>query len=363
MTDADLYNKLDRARLWAMDAAPFYASLTLRLADMLADGDGVAGTDGKAIVWRRDWLAGAPDREVRFVLLHETMHAAHGHLWRLPLTPRANVAEDHVINLTLLSSGLDVAMPTGGLADPQYSDMSEEEVYALLPETEGYSDACGGLSEPDTDTGTDTAADTAAVWQQALEQAALMARARKGDVPAMSQRLISEARVRRVDWRAEMAAFIASTCETRPDYRRGARRHAAATCIMPRRYSKDTLRRVVFVRDTSGSIDEATLGLFNAAISAACADVGCTAIIIDADCAVHATYVCAPGDDIPATAQGGGGTSFIPAFDAAEDLEDIAGIVYLTDLEGVFPSQPPAAPVLWVATTGHCAPFGQIVRI
>jgi predicted metal-dependent peptidase len=62
--------------------------------------------------------------------------------------------------------------------------------------------------------------------------------------------------------------------------------------------------------------------------------------------------------------RGGGGTSFIPVFEKVEELglqPDI--LIYFTDGYGVFPSEKPNYPVLWVSTTDQAYPFGEVVKV
>jgi len=72
-----------------------------------------------------------------------------------------------------------------------------------------------------------------------------------------------------------------------------------------------------------------------------------------------------PGDTISLDAPGGGGTDFRPVFDhCAELFQQPRCLVYLTDLEGRFPDEAPAYPVLWVVYGGQTeAPFGEVVSI
>ena len=46
------------------------------------------------------------------------------------------------------------------------------------------------------------------------------------------------------------------------------------------------------------------------------------------------------------TPKGGGGTDFCPVFERAEELEDVVGLIYLTDADGEFPWFPPDFPTL-----------------
>lgn len=66
--------------------------------------------------------------------------------------------------------------------------------------------------------------------------------------------------------------------------------------------------------------------------------------------------------------KGGGGTSFVPGIQAASDL-DTDVMLYLTDLEGLFPDKAPLFPVIWGVPKppdGRAIPtppFGRTIRI
>jgi predicted metal-dependent peptidase len=179
------------------------------------------------------------------------------------------------------------------------------------------------------------------------------------------QRLIDAARVTSPDWRQEMADFVKSAVSQRNDWSRSSRRMASAPCIYPRKRA-DQIGQIVFVRDTSGSVDGAVLNAFNSLIESAMADTSCSAILLDADASVRAEYRLGAGDAVPATAKGGGGTAFKPAFDRVASLieagEAIAGIVYLTDLEGEQVASSDI-PTLWLCTNDNVAPCGRTVGV
>ena len=60
----------------------------------------------------------------------------------------------------------------------------------------------------------------------------------------------------------------------------------------------------------------------------------------------------------------GGGTDFRPPFDYIEKhgIEPLCAI-YLTDLEGPFPQNPPPYPTLWCTINDLVAPWGETVEI
>lgn len=362
---SDWRAKVERARWWAIQNQPFYGALSMRLLDVEAPPDmETAATDGRSILWNPDFVDSLTDRELRFCLLHETLHCAHQHFWRLPSTAQGNIAGDHAINLILLdlaASGADIAMPDGGLADRQYAGLSEEEIIARLPpQLDGYSDACGGIVPPE---GRDCGESLKSNWTEAVLQAEMVAKAARGTVPADMQRIAAAAKIGRIDWRQETADFIRSAIAERNDWSRSSRRNATASCISPRKYKSD-IGIIAIVRDTSGSVSDAMLGMFNAVIEAVIADCGCVAIVLDCDARVNASYRIGRGDEIPMHAVGGGGTDFRPAFERISSYDEpVAGVVYLTDLAGQFPESC-EIPTLWACTgNAHSVPFGRVVEI
>jgi len=67
---------------------------------------------------------------------------------------------------------------------------------------------------------------------------------------------------------------------------------------------------------------------------------------------------------VPPAVKGRGGTDFRPVFEHV-DKEPIqpACLIYLTDLEGPYPTVPPDFPVLWVCSTDKEATWGETIRL
>ena len=406
MTTNELKLKLDQARWWALNNHPFYGQLLFGLSDAIGNPHGkTACTDGTKVFWDSAFLEKLSKEETRFVLLHETLHCAHGHLWRFPAGKvdhnKANQACDHAINL-LLASLKDIAMPKGGLCDSQYAGMAEEEIFNALPDApkspqgghqgqggnNGQDDPCGSFTAPadagngQSDSrgqgqpkpgqgneqgqgaGQDSLKDQ---WERRVIQAAQAAKASgQGNLPADLSRVLDKVLSQPIDWRREMADFVRDSIASRNDWTRSPRRHAWQPVIYPRRKADD-LGLVVFVRDTSGSIDDALAAEFSALIGNCIAETGCGALVIDCDAVIQAEYRLAPGDECPLTAQGGGGTDFAEPFARAKALADegekIAGLVYLTDLEGSGQPEEQEIPTLWLCTTSNLAQTGRTIRV
>ena len=354
MTDPKL--KLDKARWWALREQPFYGSLAMGLTDHIDQATPTACTDGRSIRWGSEFLGGLTDEETRYILLHEALHCAHGHLWRLPADKTGNEAGDYQIE-HILRDIPGISMPEGGLICPsEFEQLAEEEIYARL------------ASKPqDGQSGTGQGDSLRDHWERRVSQAAHAAQAAgQGSVPGDMARALEKLAANPVDWRQEMAEFVRDAMAHRNDWSRSARRHAWQSVIYPRRRTDD-IGLVVFARDTSGSVNDQVCAEFSALISSALADCGCRGLVLDCDAAIQQEIELAPGEECPTKAKGGGGTDFRPVFERAaaltEEGERIAGIVYLTDLRGTFPEQTPDIATLWVATTGKTAPFGRTVNV
>ena len=380
--------KIDRARWWALSnpAAVFYGSLATHLVDVMDPSIETACTDGKVIRWNPTFVESLTDEEVRFVLLHEALHCAHAHFDRLPIDEQGNIAGDYAINLILAKID-GIRMPKGGLLDKKYEGMAEEEILAAIGRMpppprggkgkqggngkpqQGGNDVggCGGFTQPAT-TPNPQGQTLREKWEQAVIQAEFVGKSLgRGDAPADLRRILDRVRATDVDWRREMAEFARTVVSERADWSRSTRRMATAPVIYPRR-RRDRIGQIVVVRDTSGSIDTQLCNEFTAQISAITGDLGCRAIVLDVDTRIHAEYHLDAGEDCPLDARGGGGTAFAPAFDRVAQLrdegEDIAGVIYLTDLDGTFPDAPPDLPVLWASyNTTAVAPFGRTIRV
>jgi predicted metal-dependent peptidase len=250
------------------------------------------------------------------------------------------------------------------VADPQYRGLAEEEILRRLPE-DAPQDGCGNYISG-TEAARNNGESLRDAWERRVIQAAQAAKALgRGHIPGEMERVLQAIAHQRIDWRAELADFVRSAVGTRNDWSRCHRRHAHGPVIYPRR-RPDEVATVVFVRDTSGSIDANTLGEFSGLIEQCMAEMQCNAVVLDADAAVCAEYRLAPGDACPTLGTGGGGTDFHPALRRARELreggEQIAGVVYLTDLYGPGPNNYDL-PLLWLCTTDMIAPTGRTVRV
>jgi predicted metal-dependent peptidase len=378
--NVNLQRSLNRARWWLMENQPFYGNLACGLADEFGPV-GTACTDGRRIKWDPDFLSTLSEEEVRAVLIHETLHCGHGHLWRLPIDNESNLACDYVVNEIVAQIEGCKLPKVGAMCPPEYKGMAEEEIYGRLKKkppqegteqgqgrvpggSRGHKPGMGDFEAPAQSQNPGNGTDSLETeWQERMIQAGMAAQSSgQGSIPADMQRQLDKLKAQKADWRQELADFVRNTVGTRNDWSRPNRRSATQPVIYPRK-RRDQLATVIFARDTSGSITDAVAAQYSAVVTAILADVGCAGIVLDCDAQIKAEVHLAPGEECPLRADGGGGTDFRPIFERAAQLqekgEQIAGVVYLTDLMGTYPEMC-ELPTLWITESGQ-APFGRTV--
>lgn len=372
---SEVQRRLERIRWWVMNKDPFYRHLVVELQDAPAPpGVAVAATDGEHLFWNPEACCQLTDEEMRFVLLHEVEHCGRGHFWRFKPGLLENAACDFVINLAL-SQMEGVRMPKGGLLSRKYLGLAEEEVLKLLEkEPEPHYSNFGAFLSPSEGKGEKSKGeplsgeeksveDLKKKWERAVIRAGLAAG--PGNIPGSWQAVIERLTAHpQPDWRAVTADFIRQHATSLlADWTRAARRHAWRGIIDVPRRKQNSLSKVVIIRDTSGSISNETLAVFNNLIEGCISELQVSALVLDSDTRVAAEYELSPGDLMPSLAPGRGGTDFRSAFERAEK-EEASGIIVFTDLDATFPKECPF-PTLWVVQgKGHkTPPFGRVVKV
>ncbi|TDN59037.1 VWA-like domain-containing protein [Paraburkholderia sp. BL10I2N1] len=397
---------------------PFFGALALRLKVIEDPSCTTFWTDSVSIGYNPTYLASLNDLETRGVLAHEVLHVANGHCWRQGDRDSDlwNDACDHAINPIIVDAGM--LLPKGVLMDARFRGMSAEEIYGILAQEkrqkqkqqgEGQKDGGkpggqsgqqagdppGGSSPPQSANGANTpsegsdpaaSADTApscgevrqyaaddrakqeAEWKVAVHQAAKAAQMR-GGMPGALQGMIAQAVEPAVDWRAILHRFAQESSPTDYSFAMPNRRYLHMRLYLPSLH-EPAVGDGVFVRDASGSVWDETQAQFAAEILAVNDAVRPRRLIVmDCDTRVTQVQTFERGEAVELLpVLGGGGTSFVDPFRrlAHEGIHP-AFLVYLTDMDGAFPGEEPAYPVLWASTTplkrARQAPFGEMVEV
>jgi predicted metal-dependent peptidase len=205
-----------------------------------------------------------------------------------------------------------------------------------------------------------------ATWKEIVADAAARARA-IGNLPADLEKLVTDWIEPKAPWQEKIAWWFQD--RIKGSYTWTKRNRRVPDIYLPSR-DDEIQGKIVMAFDTSGSmwftkdIFKRVLG----AISELLAIYKCEADIIDIDTRVSRHTHIAAGENIEKySPSGGGGTSFVPAFEwTKKNLPSKPdGLIYFTDLEGVFPNEPPDYPVLWVTWREKPGnpPFGALLVI
>jgi predicted metal-dependent peptidase len=207
-------------------------------------------------------------------------------------------------------------------------------------------------------------------FKEAIARAYTVAKA-MGNVPGTIKRLVDEIMAPKVDWKEHVRMLITGKIgNNRESWAKPNRRRLALNpiVIMPGRTGHGADMVVVAV-DTSGSIGKAELDEFMAEVGGILNDCRPKRIVvIGCDAAISKVEEVRTLDEVADLGRkglgGGGGTDFRPVFSyiEKENLQPET-VIYLTDLYGRFPSQAPAYPVIWAATSSREVPWGDVVRL
>jgi len=404
--ESDAKKAISRAIVQLLIRHPFFATLALRLRLQCAPWCQTAAVDGTHLFYSPKYVTRQTSDTLMGIVAHEVMHCASRHHLRMKTREhkRWNIACDHIINLTLLETGF--SLPPNLYHDEEFRGMSEEAVYALLPEEmqlpvnsgdgessdgDGEGDGgagsqsnpgdfggCGSVISPRNADGSERSMSEAEVaadgrsWEIAAVQAAKVAKAR-GNCPAGIERMLGEILEPKANFRQLLARFVDRATKTDYSWCPPNRRHIAEGLYLPS-VSGMGIGEVVIAVDTSGSMSQEDLDLAAGAINAVMRDVSperVTVIYVDAaDWTRCPVEVFNEGDwPLELHPTGGGGTKFTPAFDwVRENHVQPTCLIYITDLYcNDFPAQRPPYPVLWARTetanTGEHVPWGQIVDL
>jgi predicted metal-dependent peptidase len=170
-------------------------------------------------------------------------------------------------------------------------------------------------------------------WAEAVTTAVLAA---GGEMGAGMNRQVGAANEVRKSFEEYVDIFANKVFSDQESWKRPNRRFSDA--YLPS-HSAPSIRKVVAGVDTSGSITDAAIGAFKVALERIMEQFGCGVIVVFCDSRIRSVQEFARGESLESfEPAGGGGTRFAPVFDYALDLieqgEEIAGVIYLTDLEG-----------------------------
>ena len=425
-----LKTKIQESRSRLMSSNPFFALLLMYLKFIAVPDMKKMSTNGRCIYFSPDFADKLYPAEMDFILSHQIMHIIYGHIWRQEDLAGDNYhfACDILINRLLEMNGffedrythlgyLYRAIPSVRM---DVSKLTPEEIYDYLPyrltmfdertrnrflaDNDSFWDKKNDngqagilivdIPEPEgmlrkKDAPISSAGDTVVagddsgdrdlkrVWQTRAAVASKSMPGRvggngAGKVPKSIERMINKMKEPTVDWKKILINFIQErTCDysfSPPD-----RRYGDTGFFLPDFNEKEYVsREILFMIDTSGSVDDDNLAAAYSEIKEAIEQFNGK---LSGRLGFFDTNVKTPlpfesvNDLMRIIPHGGGGTDFSPIFEYVKkhyNHELPVCIVIFTDGCGPYPQESEAMgiPVLWLINNPHITPpWGKIARI
>lgn len=389
--------KLATARILAAKAAPFLQRALwglIPIEDLTTKDSCGNPTFGVTPDWKLHWhpeaLAEWTPELTAGVLLHEVSHLLRDHAGRFGgmVTRSAgavsrddsqlwNTAGDLEINDDL--EAMRVALPEGGLYPKLFGftyGQTAEQYFQLLkakaPKVSGKccGGSCGsGAGGPDalgtpSDVAGRSGPDMHRIKLQVAEAITQDSRQGRGSLPGgWIQWAADFVKPPKVRWQDHLSRVLKGIVNTQAgvsdySYRRPSRRQSffgwgPGAPIMPAMVGYTP--RVAVGVDTSGSMGVTGISRAASELDSILRHVRADVDFVACDCQVHVQKKVRSSAEFAGLFTGGGGTSFIPAFEAVAKMKPAPSIfVFITDGFGDVPPEPPrGCKVVWVLCGDH----------
>lgn len=367
--DQAALNKMTKARTSLLIDQPFFGTLAMRLKMIEDTTIQTLNVNGEVMRYNPGFINSQDNELNKSAVAHEVMHCVLEHVGSngrgITLNPKKwNYAADYAANDILKKSGFKLG--EGWLWEAQYSGMSAEHIYSLIPDPPPDDKGNGGPQDEIIKGNTDPAMANAqaADWKVATVQAANAAKA-AGKLHEELERFVDQLRENKVDWKTELRRFINQAAKNDYAWQRPNRKMLAAGFVLPGLYSEECGTIAVY-SDESGSVDDAIVAAFSAEVSAIHEDLRPEKIVLGHFSGqVGVVEEFGPDDPFQLVRRTNGGTDFRPVIAHAESLTPTpVCTVVLTDLEGPFPEHSSSIPTLWVSVNKRkTAPWGDTLYI
>ncbi len=338
---------------------PFFGTIASGMENIVNDNiESFATREGK-LEYREGYMEPLSEGERMFVLCNSALHEALSHtrrrgnrspwLW--------NMACDYAINALLIDSGF--TSPPAIVYDRRFGNLSAEEIYhelslEFLDQEPNDRDSDEGRDEPGLDE---------KLSRAQREKRSAEALEKSDPLNDAIRRLIQPHTTSLIDWRSELRDGIGGYYVSDYTLIPPSKKLLYEGVYLPGVHSRHL--ELAIAIDSSGSVDEVLLTQFIAEVESIMENFGSYSIdliVCDDRIRSHARFE--NGEELSLTLAGGGGTDFNPVFELIETFaHPPAMVLYLTDLDGKFPSYEPPYEVLWVAPHSLDVPFGRVIEL
>ena len=352
-----------KINLMSIPDSTFFSTICFSLKFVWDESIETANVNAVTMRINPTFFLGLSPAERVFVLVHESCHVAYCHILRLMgrCPDKYNIAADHVINLQLLARGFK--MPDWVLKDPQFTGMSTEEVYALLPKP-GPDDQQRKMGQ-DIQPSEGDAKQIEQAVQDIIIRAAMqskMSHDAPGSIPGDVQIYLNGLLNPKLPWNRILQKYLNATAKSDYSFRKANRRFFPKYHL-PSLHS-ESLMNIAIAVDASGSVSDEDFKVFVSetnGILRMMKPEKITLIQFDTEI-IKVDEVRSVMDLSKVTFTGRGGTDIHPVLEWATVNKPQLLLVF-TDGEFRFTDVKTKVPVLWVIHNSpqFTAPFGKVI--
>ena len=277
--DRIVREKMVTARVGMLLRASFFGNLATRLKLVNADEwCPTAATDGRNFYYNSRFVDMLKPKELEFLFGHEVLHCVYDHFGRRgDRDPQLfNIANDYCVNADLKKHRVgEFITSVPCLYNPEYEDMSSEEIYDVLYENaekidinqlieklldehlDGDDETGDGGGKDGTGNRPRMSAEERAKVRDEIKEAMLAAAAASdgaGNLPAGVKRILQDLTAPKMSWRELLRMQLESTLKSDYTWMRAGRKGWHMDAIMPGQ-KPDELIDIAVMIDASGSID------------------------------------------------------------------------------------------------------------
>lgn len=292
---------ISKAKVQLVMTEPFFATLALNMEYIEDETVPTMCTNGKYIKYNPKFTESLPLEEVKGVLCHEVMHPAMlHHTRRGARNPKKwNRAADYAINPIIIDAGFK--LPADALLNPAFAGMSAETIYNLIPDEPDDNKSGpgkGGFGDVEDADAKDNSevTDVENDAKQVLSQAKTVAK-KRGKLSSSLEKLIDEILEPKVDWREVLARFLSEPERNDYTFKKPNTRYLQSGFYLPCLYN-ETIGNVVFIRDSSISVDDDLVKEITTEIQDAASVFGKGFTAMDVDTMVQQVVEVEPDRDI-----------------------------------------------------------------
>lgn len=372
--------ELDKAKSQLLLLEPFFGYLLLKLKFIENNKISTLMTNGISFQYSPSFIKNTKPEHLIGDLVHELLHCVLKH----PIRGKdhnikiSNYAADYVVN-DYIRNKTDFLLQDWVLYDPRFSNMTYEEVYAILfKECNGKPDE--GLVSKSEKQGTFVIQDKKTIvdpdtkitlddyWTSNIQEAGNILKAIKKQPTKCEEEILKGNKPAQLPWERLLYRFMDAHNKLHTSWSRPNRRFIAQGLYLPTK-SSGGMTRFVAAIDTSCSVTQIQFQHMIAEINKILLKIKPEEfILLHCDDRIAKAEIFNKSDyPITTVMMGRGYTEFSPVFDYIKSRNlNPNCLVYFTDLEGDFDFSFPKYPVLWINTSPTnklVAPFGSTIRL